>query len=59
MAERLEQALVRDGVRYRTDTYPAAHGWMKPDFPVYNHVTAERGWVEMLALFDRNLHHGK
>jgi carboxymethylenebutenolidase len=31
---------------------------MKPDFPVYDHVAAERGWVEMLALFARNLRHG-
>ena len=56
MAERLEQALTRSGVRYRAETYPAAHGWMKPDFPVYDHVAAERGWAEMLTLFDRNLH---
>ena len=59
MAERLEQALIRGGVRYRTETYPAAHGWMKPDFPGYDRVAAERGWVEMLALFDRSLHQGK
>jgi carboxymethylenebutenolidase len=55
MAERFEQALAQAGVRYRTETYPAAHGWMKPDFPVYDHAAAERGWVEMLALFARNL----
>jgi carboxymethylenebutenolidase len=55
MAERLETALTQFGVRYSTETYPAAHGWMKPDFPVYDHVAAERGWVEMLALFARNL----
>jgi carboxymethylenebutenolidase len=29
---------------------------MKPDFPVYDHAAAERGWVEMLALFGRDLH---
>jgi carboxymethylenebutenolidase len=29
---------------------------MKPDFPVYDHAAAERGWTEMLALFDRTLH---
>ncbi len=57
MAERLERALARAGVRYSTETYPAAHGWMKPDFPVYDHVAAERGWVEMLSLFARNLRH--
>ena len=59
MAERLEQALVQAGVRYSTETYPAAHGWMMPDFPVYDHASAERGWVEMLALFDRTLHRGE
>jgi len=56
MAERFENALTQAGVRYRTETYPAAHGWMKPDFPVYDHAAAERGWTEMLALFDRTLH---
>ncbi len=56
MAERFEHALTRAGVRYRAETYPAAHGWMKPDFPVYDHEQAERGWTEMLALFDRTLH---
>ena len=55
MAERFENALTQAGVRYRTETYPAAHGWMKPDFPVYDHAAAERGWTEMLALFDRTL----
>ena len=58
MAERLEKALTQAGVHYSTDTYPAAHGWMKPDFPVSDHAAADRGCVEMLALFDRNLHHG-
>ena len=58
MAERLETLLTRAGVRYSAESYPAAHGWMMPDFPVYDHAAAERGWVEMLALFDRTLHHG-
>ncbi len=55
MAERLETSLTQAGVRYRAETYPAAHGWMMPDFPVYDHVAAERGWGEILALFGRNL----
>ena len=59
MAERFEQALVQAGVRYRAQTYPAAHGWMKPDFPVYDRAAAERGWIEMLAFFGRNLHQSK
>lgn len=55
MAERMEHALAAAGVRYTAEAYPAAHGWMKPDFPVYDHAQAERGWAAMLALFDRTL----
>ncbi len=58
MAERFEAALKAAGVRYEAETYPAAHGWMKPDFPVYDEACAERGWAAMLALFDRVLHAG-
>jgi hypothetical protein len=29
---------------------------MMPDFPVYDHGEAERGWAAMLALFDGTLH---
>jgi carboxymethylenebutenolidase len=57
MKEAVEQALSDAGVTYRSETYAgAAHGWMKPDFPVYDEAAAERGWGEMLALFDRALH---
>ncbi|MGU3337169.1 dienelactone hydrolase family protein [Methylobacterium mesophilicum] len=59
MAERLERSLTEAGVRYTTQIYPAAHGWMMPDFPVYDHAAAERGWGEMLALFGRTLPGGK
>jgi carboxymethylenebutenolidase len=56
MAARLEKALDEAGVRYRAETYlGAAHGWMKPDFPVYDPAAAERGWREMLTFFDRTL----
>ena len=55
MAERLEQALDKAHVRYRAETYPDAHGWMKPDFPVYDEAAAERGWRAMLALFGPTL----
>jgi carboxymethylenebutenolidase len=56
MVERLKKALDEAGVRYRCELYRGAlHGWMKPDFPVYNEAAAERGWSEMLALFDRVL----
>lgn len=56
MAARTEQALSDAGVRFVAETYRgAAHGWMKPDFPVYDEAAAERGWREMLALFERTL----
>ncbi len=55
MAERLERTLVDADVRYRAEIYPAAHGWMMPDFPVYDPVAAERGWSELLTLFERQL----
>ena len=56
MAKQLETALTQADVSYTTQTYPAAHGWMMPDFPVYDHDAAERGWDELLVLFDRTLH---
>jgi len=56
MAERLKAALDEAGVTYKAEIYPGAHhGWMKPDFPVYDEAAAERGWREMLALFKRTL----
>lgn len=55
MAARLQAVLTKAGVRYRSERYPAAHGWMVPDFPVYDPAAAERGWAAMLALFDRRL----
>jgi carboxymethylenebutenolidase len=57
MAEALEKALTDAGVTYRAEIYKdASHGWMKPDFPIYDEAAAERGWTEMLALFQRTLH---
>lgn len=58
MAGRLETALRGAGVSFETETYPAAHGWMKPDFPVFDAAAAERGWRAMLALLDRELRQG-
>ena len=55
MAERFEDALNTASVRYRAETYPAAHGWMVPDFPVYDSAAAERGWAKMLNFFGRTL----
>ena len=55
MAERLEAALLDADVPHRTKTYPAAHGWMMPDFPVFDEPAADQGWRDMLAFFDRHL----
>ena len=56
MHARLIAALTQAGVRHHAEIYSgAAHGWMKADFPVYDHAAAERGWAELLALFARNL----
>jgi carboxymethylenebutenolidase len=56
MAERLEAALAKAGVRHFAEIYPgAAHGWMVSDFPVYDQMSAARGWKSLLALFNRNL----
>ena len=56
MAARFEAALTQAGVRYRAEMYAgAAHGWMVPDFPVYDSNAADRGWQAMVALFDRTL----
>jgi carboxymethylenebutenolidase len=55
MAERFGRALDAAGVRLSTETYPAAHGWMKPDFPTYDAAAAEKGWREMLSFFGRVL----
>lgn len=56
MAERFEAALAGAAVTFTAETYEAAHGWMKPDFPVYDAAEAGRGWTAMLALFQRTLH---
>jgi carboxymethylenebutenolidase len=53
---RLKAALDEAGVTYRAEIYPGAlHGWMKPDFPIYDEAASERGWGEMLPLFARTL----
>jgi carboxymethylenebutenolidase len=55
MAEKFERALNQYEVRYRAETYPARHGWMVPDFPVFDQTAAERGWRTLVDFFARNL----
>src|SRR5580704_7631277 len=55
MKQRLEEALTSAGVDHRIETYPAKHGWVFRDMPVYDAAAAERHWQTLLALFDEML----
>ena len=55
MAKRLERSLEAAGATFTTKTYPAAHGWMIPDFPSFDAAAAGEGWKDLLALFARVL----
>ena len=55
MKARLEEALTKAGVDHVIETYPAKHGWVFRDLPVYDAAAAERHWQSMLALFDGTL----
>jgi len=55
MKARLAEALTKAGVDYKIETYPAKHGWVFRDMPVYDQVAAERHWQTMLGLFDAKL----
>jgi carboxymethylenebutenolidase len=52
MKARLEEAFTKAGVDHKIETYPAKHGWVFRDTPVYDAACAERHWASMLALFD-------
>jgi len=52
---RWETALTQAGVEHRLETYPARHGWVFSDTPVYDAAASERHWRELLALFDATL----
>jgi carboxymethylenebutenolidase len=55
MKARLEEALTRGGVDHRIETYPARHGWVFRDTPVYDAAAAERHWQTLVALLDTEL----
>ena len=50
MKARLAQALTEAGVEHTIETYPARHGWVFRDTPVYDAAAAERHWQALLAL---------
>ena len=55
MKAKLEDALTRAGVDHKIETYPAKHGFVLRDLPVYDAAAAERHWQTMVALFDGKL----
>jgi carboxymethylenebutenolidase len=55
MKARLEAALTDAGLEHAIETYPARHGWVLADTPVYDEAAAERHWKTLLALFDAKL----
>jgi carboxymethylenebutenolidase len=55
MKQRLIDALRGAGVKHTVETYPAKHGWVLRDTPVYDAPAAERHWTSLVALFDEVL----
>src|SRR5882724_11435797 len=55
MKARLEEALTKAGVEHQIETYPAKHGWVFQDTPVYDADAAERHWQTLLVLLDETL----
>ncbi len=57
MKQRLEDALTSAHVDHKIETYPAKHGWVMRDFPIYDAACTERHWQSLLALLDAKLKH--
>ena len=55
MKERFDAALSAAGVDHVVETYPAKHGWVFSDGPVYDEAACERHWRALLALFEATL----
>lgn len=55
MKARLEAALAKADVEHTVETYPAKHGWVFRDTPVYDEACSERHWQSLLALFKETL----
>jgi carboxymethylenebutenolidase len=55
MKTRLEEALTAARVDHSIETYPARHGWVLRDTPVYDAAAAERHWQTLVALLDATL----
>ena len=55
MKQRLEEALTNAGVDHTLETYPARHGWVFRDTPVYDAAASERHWRARVELLDSAL----
>lgn len=55
MKARLEEALTEAGVDHTIETYPAKHGWVLRDIPVYDAAQSERHWETLVALLHATL----
>ena len=55
MKQRLEQALTDAGVEHVVETYPAKHGWVFSDGPVFDAAACERHWQALLSLLGETL----
>jgi carboxymethylenebutenolidase len=55
MKARLEDALTQAGVDHKIETYPARHGWVFRDTPVYDAAASERHYTSMFAFLDAML----
>jgi carboxymethylenebutenolidase len=52
MKARLEEALTQAGVEHTIETYPAKHGWVFRDMPVYDAAASERHYETLKTLLD-------
>ncbi len=55
---RFEEALTKAGVEHEVVTFPAKHGWVFSDTPVYDAAQSERHYETLFALLDRTLKSG-
>jgi carboxymethylenebutenolidase len=55
MKQRLDDALTEAKVEHTVETYPAKHGWVFRDTPVYDKACEERHYEALVALFDSTL----
>ncbi len=51
----LEVALTAGGVNHKVETYPAKHGWVFRDTPVFSAACSERHWATLTTLLNDTL----